>query len=121
MPEPARPAPQGSVAPKVQVPQLRVRPLSGRAGVQATGEVSWATRGVWEHTLEQAVREDEEVYCFELSEVTFVDVAGVDALAGAAQRLRDGCRLVVDRPPPTLPRLLELFWPGLRTIEVSNT
>ncbi|MFI2122324.1 STAS domain-containing protein [Streptomyces sp. NPDC020299] len=121
MPEPARHGPPGRPAPPAQVPQLRVRPLSGRIGVQAVGEVSLTTRGIWERALEQAVREDEDVYYLELSAVTFVDVAGVDALAGAAQRLRDGRRIVVDRPPPALPRLLELFWPGLRTIEVSKS
>ncbi|MFI5688345.1 STAS domain-containing protein [Streptomyces sp. NPDC051636] len=121
MPEPARQAPPGSAAPVAQAPRLRVRPLPGRTGVQAAGEVSLTTRGIWERALEEAVREDEDVYHLELSAVTFVDVAGVDALAGAAQRLGDGRRIVLDRPPPALPRLLELFWPGLRTIEVSKS
>jgi hypothetical protein len=120
IPEPARPAPPGTAS-AAKAPRLLLRPLPGRSGVQATGEVSLATRAIWVGALEQAVREDEDVYHLELSAVTFVDVAGVDALAGAAQRLRAGRLIVVDRPPPAVPRLLELFWPGLRTIEVSQS
>lgn len=74
---------------------------------------------IWERAPEQAVREGEAVYYLELSEVTFVDVAGAGALAAAAGRLGDGRRLVVRRPPPTLCRVLEAFRPGLPAIEVS--
>jgi anti-anti-sigma regulatory factor len=121
IPEPAQQPPRGAAAPAAEVPQLQVRPLPGRTGVRAAGEVSLVTRGIWERALEQAVREDEDVYYLELSAVTFVDVAGVDALAGAAQRLGGGRRIVLDRPPPAVSRILELFWPGLRTIEVSKS
>ncbi|MFI6204937.1 hypothetical protein ACIBAI_00840 [Streptomyces sp. NPDC051041] len=38
----------------------------------------------------QAVREGEEVYDLELSDVTFVDVVGVGALGAAARRLPEG-------------------------------
>ncbi|PZT69556.1 hypothetical protein DN402_23805 [Streptomyces sp. SW4] len=78
--------------------------------------------------LEQAVSEgadarkggeDEDVYYLELSAVTFVDVAGAGELAIAAQRLPDGHRFVLHRPPPTLRRALDMFWPGLPAIEVS--
>ncbi|WP_461076319.1 STAS domain-containing protein [Streptomyces deserti] len=94
-------------------------PLTGRSGVRAAGEVCLTTRVVWHRVLEQAVREGEDVYYLELSDVTFVDVAGADALAAAAERLRDGRRLVVHRPPPALRRVLEMFWPDLPAIEVS--
>ncbi|MFI8187643.1 STAS domain-containing protein [Streptomyces sp. NPDC085946] len=94
-------------------------PLSGRRGVRAAGEISLSTRDIWERVLEQAVREGEDVYYLELSDVTFVDVAGADALAAAAERLRDGRRLVLDGPPGTLRRALDTFWPGLAAIEVS--
>ncbi|WP_407702047.1 STAS domain-containing protein [Streptomyces toyocaensis] len=101
------------------VPYLTVRPLEGCRGVRAAGEIGLATHMIWERALEQAVREGEAVYYLELSEVTFVDVAGAGALAAAAGRLGDGRRLVVRRPPPTLRRVLETFWPDLSTIEVS--
>ncbi|MGW0816021.1 STAS domain-containing protein [Streptomyces viridiviolaceus] len=105
-------------------PGLTVSPLIGRRGVRAAGEVGLSTHATWQRALEQAVREGadgegEDVYHLELSAVTFVDVAGADVLVSAAQRLPDGRRLVLDRPPPTLRRVLEMFWPDLSTIEVS--
>ncbi|WP_338778498.1 STAS domain-containing protein [Streptomyces sp. DG1A-41] len=101
------------------VPGLAVFPLSGRQGVRAAGEVVLTTRAIWEGILEQAVREDEDVYYLELSDVTFVDVAGVDALAAAAGQLGDGLRFVVRQPPPALRRTLDLLWPDHAGIEVS--
>ncbi|MFG3270801.1 MULTISPECIES: STAS domain-containing protein [Streptomyces] len=102
-------------------PGLVVFPLAGQRGVRAAGEVGLTTRAIWEGVLEQAVREDDDVYYLELSGVTFVDVAGADALAAAAGRLRDGRRFVVRRPPPALRRTLDLLWPGQRGIEVSTS
>lgn len=101
------------------VPRLEVSPLTGRTGVRAAGEVSLPTRELWRRVLEQAVREGEDVYYLELSALTFVDVAGAGALADAARRFGDHRRLVLDRPPPTLPRVLDLLWPGLPAIEVA--
>ncbi|CAM5617482.1 STAS domain-containing protein [Streptomyces griseomycini] len=101
------------------VPVLTVRPLDGCHGVRAAGEIVLATHPVWERVLEQAVREGGGVYHLELSGVTFADVAGAGALAAAAERLGDGRWFVVRRPPPTLRRVLEMFWPDLPTIEVS--
>jgi anti-anti-sigma regulatory factor len=103
------------------VPRLDVYPLSGRTGIRAAGEVSLPTRGIWERALERAVREGEDVYYLELSALTFVDVAGAGALADAARRLGERRRLVLYRPPPGLPRILEMLWPGLPAIEVSTS
>ncbi|QWB25800.1 STAS domain-containing protein [Streptomyces koelreuteriae] len=104
-----------------RVPGLAVFPLAGRQGVRAAGEVGLTTRAIWEGVLEQAVREDEDVYYLELSDVTFVDVAGAGALAAAAGQLRDGRRFVVRRPPPALRRTLDLLWPDQEGIEVSTS
>ncbi|GAA2580642.1 hypothetical protein GCM10010304_22920 [Streptomyces roseoviolaceus] len=104
-----------------RVPGLTVFPLAGRQGVRAAGEVGLTTRAIWEGVLEQAVREDEDVYYLELSDVTFVDVAGAGALAAAAGQLRDGRRFVVRRPPPALRRTLDLLWPDQAGIEVSTS
>jgi anti-anti-sigma regulatory factor len=101
------------------VPGLAVFPLSGRNGVRAAGEVVLTTRAIWEGVLEQAVREDEDVYYLELSDVTFVDVAGAGALAAAAGQLGYGKRFVVRQPPPALRRTLDLLWPDHAGIEVS--
>jgi anti-anti-sigma regulatory factor len=77
--------------------------------------------------LERAVRdgedmrEGERVYRLELSALTFVDAAGASVLVATAQALEEGRRIVLHRPPPALSRLLELFWPDVRAIEVSRS
>ncbi|MER5209324.1 STAS domain-containing protein [Streptomyces sp. NPDC002838] len=110
--------PSGAVG---AVPELTFLPLPERSGLRVAGEVGLATHAAWERALEQAVGGDVDVYYLELSSVTFVDVAGADVLAAAAQRLRDGRRIVLHRPPPALRRVLELFWPRLPAIEVSKS
>ncbi|MBR8641528.1 STAS domain-containing protein [Streptomyces tuirus] len=102
-------------------PRLAVFPLAGLSGVRAAGEIGLSTRAIWEGVLEEAVREDEDVYYLELSDVTFVDVAGAGALAAAAGRLQDGRRFVVRRPPSALRRTLDLLWPDHEGIEVSTS
>jgi ABC-type transporter Mla MlaB component len=97
---------------------LRVLPLTDRPGWQAAGEVSLITRSAWEQALCRLARSDEETCHLELSAVTFVDVAGVSALAMTAQGLPQGRRIVIEEPPATLRRVLDLFWPDLLTVEV---
>ncbi|MEU3525151.1 STAS domain-containing protein [Streptomyces sp. NPDC038707] len=122
-PEPARPL-SATAVPKQAAPRLDVYPLTGRSGFRAVGEVILPTRGIWERALERVVREaedvgGEDVYYLELSAVTFIDVAGADALADTARSLEGRRRLVLDRPPDSLPRMLGLLWPGLPGVEVS--
>ncbi|MGW6927561.1 STAS domain-containing protein [Streptomyces sp. NPDC054950] len=106
----------GAVAPgKVA---LEVSPLPGRSGIRARGEISALTRPSWEHALSELAQRHADVSYVELSDVAFVDVAGVSALAVTAMNLPDG-RVVVENPPPQLPRVLEMFWPGLDRIEVA--
>nr|WP_203603303.1 STAS domain-containing protein [Streptomyces coelicoflavus] len=97
---------------------MDVGPLAGRPGIRARGEIGVSTRLSWENALTELSRRHSEVSYVELSGVRFVDVAGVTALAVTAMNLPEG-RLVVERPPPQLPRLLDLFWPSLRRIEVT--
>ncbi|WP_443060440.1 hypothetical protein [Streptomyces sp. NBC_00459] len=101
---------------------LRLGPLPDRAGWRAVGEITSATCPAWEQTLKQLTRgmslREEIVGHLEMSAVTFVDVAGASALAVAAQDLSVERRIVVERPPATLPRLLDMFWPDLPVIEV---
>ncbi|WP_329407480.1 hypothetical protein OG802_04745 [Streptomyces sp. NBC_00704] len=97
---------------------LEVGPLAGRPGIRARGEISEITRSPWEAALAGLARRHAGVSYVELSEVGFVDVAGVAALAVTALRLPGG-RMVVEHPPPQVPRVLGLFWPGLHRIEVA--
>ncbi|MFI7294553.1 STAS domain-containing protein [Streptomyces sp. NPDC050121] len=98
---------------------LEVGPLSGRPGIRARGEINEATRSPWEEALAGLARQHGDVSYVELSEVGFVDVAGVTALAVTALALRGG-RVVVEHPPPQVPRVLGLFWPSLSRIEVAS-
>ncbi|MEU8322364.1 STAS domain-containing protein [Nonomuraea sp. NPDC048881] len=98
---------------------LAVIPMPDRPGIRVSGEISASTRTVWEEALSGLARRHTGVSHVELSEVTFMDVAGVTALAIAAMGLPEG-RVVVEGPPPQLPRLLEMFWPNLPQIEVAQ-
>lgn len=97
---------------------LRVYPLAGRPGWQVAGEISLLTRPAWERMLHQLVQSEEAACHLELSAVTFVDVAGVSALAVAAQSLPEGRRVMIEQPPAALRRVLDTFWPGLPAVEV---
>ncbi|WP_374227413.1 hypothetical protein [Streptomyces sp. AC512_CC834] len=97
---------------------LEVGPLAGRPGFRAGGEIGVTTRLSWENALTELSRQHTDVSYVELSGVRFVDVAGVAALAVTAMNLPSG-RVVVERPPPQLPRVLDLFWPALHRIEVA--
>ncbi|ALV35865.1 STAS domain-containing protein [Streptomyces sp. CdTB01] len=102
-------------------PRLTVFPLPDGSGLRVGGEVGLATLAQWEGALSRAAREARPVYRLELSALTFVDVAGTDALAAAAQSLEEGRRIVLQQPPVSLRRLLDLFWPGIPTIEVPSS
>ncbi|MER7779954.1 STAS domain-containing protein [Streptomyces sp. NPDC096191] len=78
------------------------------------------TRTVWQQALKQLVERRTDVLHVDMSLVRFVDVAGVTDLAVTAQRLPEGQRIVLHRPPAQLPRILEHFWPGLAVIEVAE-
>ncbi|WP_030374216.1 STAS domain-containing protein [Streptomyces rimosus] len=110
--------PRDSGGPGAAGALLTVCPLPDRPGVRAAGEITLSTRTTWEAALERLAGHGHEVFHVELSAVTFVDVAGASVLAVTAQNLGAGRRIVVDRPPVTLRRLLELFWPGLPALEV---
>ncbi|MFI0425219.1 STAS domain-containing protein [Spongiactinospora sp. 9N601] len=99
------------------VDALEVSALPGRCGIRARGAISAATRHRWEQALAALARRHADVSYLELSQVAFVDVAGVRALALTAINL-PGRLLVVEHPPPQVPRVLQMFWPGLHEIEV---
>jgi anti-anti-sigma factor len=96
---------------------LEVSLLDGRPGIRAHGEITAITRAAWERALARLARQHADVSYVELSQVGFVDVAGVTALARTALHLSDG-RVVVEHPPSQVTRVLDLFWPDLRRIEV---
>ncbi len=98
---------------------LEIRSLPGRRGIRAVGEINVINRSFWEHALEDLANAHTDVSFVELADLLSIDVGGAAALAVTAQRLGTG-RIVVDRPPPELERILDMFWPGLSKIEVAG-
>jgi anti-anti-sigma factor len=76
------------------------------------GEVDLATMAAFEQTLERGIDADRDLVV-DLSELTFIDAAGLRALAAAADHLRrGGRRLRLVRPTRGLGRLLHLVGLG---------
>ncbi|MFJ3222491.1 STAS domain-containing protein [Streptomyces sp. NPDC086783] len=98
---------------------LQAYALVERPGIRMIGEISPPTRPVWRDALGQLARRSDHVCFLEMSAITFVDVAGAADLARTAQSLHGKRRLVLEQPPPELERILHMFWPDLRTIEVA--
>jgi anti-anti-sigma factor len=72
------------------------------------GEVDMATVAAFERALERGLDTDHDLVV-DLSELTFIDVAGLRVLAVAADRVgRTGRRLHLARPNRNLDRLLRL-------------
>ncbi|MDJ0462066.1 STAS domain-containing protein [Streptomyces sp. H27-C3] len=99
--------------------ELEVRPLANRSGLSAAGEVSLTTHQTWASALDVLADRQEDVY-LDLAGLTFVDVAGASTLAATALSRGVGRRMVIERPPPSLRRTLDMFWPDLATIEVTG-
>jgi anti-anti-sigma factor len=76
------------------------------------GEVDLATMAAFEQALERGIDTDRDLVV-DLSELTFIDAAGLRALAAAAERLhRGGRRLRLAQPTRHLGRLLHLVGLG---------
>jgi anti-anti-sigma factor len=76
--------------------------------LQPRGEVDMATVAAFERALERGLDTERDLVV-DLSELTFIDVAGLRVLAVAADRLgREGRRLILTRPNPNVIRLLRL-------------
>ncbi|MFJ5531831.1 STAS domain-containing protein [Streptomyces sp. NPDC093261] len=99
--------------------RLETHSLPERPGVRVTGEVTLETRRVWRAALGRLMRHGEPALHVELSDLAFIDVAGVTDLVTAARSLSDGQHIVLHRPPPQMTRVLDIFWPGLGGIEVT--
>ncbi|MGV9245779.1 STAS domain-containing protein [Streptomyces sp. NPDC003710] len=106
-------------APPRQGARLEAHPLPERPGVRVVGEVTLDTRRAWQEALGRLAQHGGTPLHLELSEVAFIDVAGVTDLVTAVRSLPEGQRLVVHRPPPQMARVLDIFWPGEGRIEVA--
>ncbi len=80
------------------------------ARLTVSGEVDLATREQFKQSLAQAVGADGDTL-LDLRGVSFMDTHSVTAVMHCADRLdREGGRLVVHHPPPSLLRVFELLW-----------
>lgn len=81
-----------------------------RVCLTVTGELDLATREQFERALAQAAGAQGDTL-LELRGVPFMDTHSVTAVVHCADRLhREGGRLVVGHPPPSLLRIVELLW-----------
>ena len=96
---------------------LTIDSLSDGRRVRVAGTLDMTTRDLMATSLRPLLAAGDDVH-LDLSRLIFVDVSGATVLATSAQRLPAGRRLVLERPPRQLRRIIDLFWPELRCIEV---
>ena len=85
-------------------------PLAGAPGVTVTGEVDLATGRVLEEALDHAIRSSSGAFVIDLTEVTFMDSAGVNALLRARALLgRQERDVVLICPPGGVLHVLEVI------------
>lgn len=97
---------------------LRIEPLRGQCGLRLSGDVDMRSVGALAEAVEELLaRETDGDLVLDLSELSFMDVAGLRLLVSTAQRLEPGRTLTVLRLAPHLRRILALVnWdktPGL--------
>jgi len=88
--------------------ELSVSPLAGVAGLRLAGEVDLSTRETFRTALDDTLPSQDDLH-LELSELRFIDVAGVQVMLLAMQRLRPGKRMIVHRAPRSLQLALDLL------------
>lgn|SRR5690606_32949977 len=85
---------------------LRVEPTA--RGLRLVGEVDACTIELMTSALDSVANSGGDVD-LDLSELSFIDIAGVTELVRLAERL-DGRRLTVYDPPATMCRILAVAW-----------
>ncbi len=88
---------------------IRVATEHGRRVVQVWGDVDLYTAPRLERQLEELVEDGVNEIVLDASEVTFMDVTGVAALARTLNRLpaREGC-ILVRSPSRSIQKMLEI-------------
>ena len=97
----------------------RLQVLPGEDGIyRLVGEADIAARDRLRSALAAAVEGTGDVR-LDLAALTFIDVGGTAELVGAALRLGDGRRLILDHASPMLCRIIALAWGELPGLEVN--
>jgi anti-sigma B factor antagonist len=90
--------------------QVRDAPLSGAPGVAVAGEVDVATGMVLEEAIDGAIRASRGAFVIDLTEVTFMDSAGINVLLRARALLgRQDRDVVLVCPPGGVLHVLEVI------------
>ncbi|MDN3293220.1 STAS domain-containing protein [Streptomyces ficellus] len=114
------PGEDGSRSGRPRCPLVAEEDESGDVGlVHVRGQVYLDTLMEWERILGGLRGREGDIH-MDLSGLTFVDVAGASSLARTAQSLPGGRRILIESPPASLSRVLEMFWPELVSIEVAK-
>jgi anti-anti-sigma regulatory factor len=96
---------------------LTIDSLGDGRRVRVAGTLDLNTRDLMATSLRPLLAGGDDVH-LDLSRLIFVDVSGATVLATSALRLPAGRRLVLERPPRQLRRIIDLFWPELGCIEM---
>jgi anti-anti-sigma regulatory factor len=94
---------------KVTSSALVVLPIAGQKGLRVIGAVDVSTRRDWDDAL-AALHADDAAGRLDLSGLSFIDARGAASLVDAARRMAPTTNLTLYRPPPSLRRILDVFW-----------
>lgn len=97
-------SPDGAMA----VELVRITPIDNPRGLRVEGEVDWQNACELERALAEALEWGGDVW-LDLSQLRFIDVAGLGLIAQAASRLPAGRRLVLHGASPLVRKVLAIF------------
>lgn len=87
---------------------LKIKVLESRRGLKLSGEIDVSNANLLADSLHNHLEESEDIH-LDLSELKFIDAAGLRVLTQAARRLSKGRRLVLWSSPPIVKKLLEVL------------
>lgn len=83
-------------------------PGSGLSGLRLVGEIDLATRELFTTALDEAMSGAGDLH-LDLSELTFIDIGGVQVMLSSAERLWPSRRIILHWAPPSLKIALHLL------------
>jgi anti-anti-sigma factor len=87
---------------------LKIAVLESRRGLKLSGEIDISNVKFFADSLHSHLKESEDIY-LDLSDLKFIDAAGIRVLAQAAKQLSNGKRLILWSAPTFFKRLLFLL------------
>lgn len=87
---------------------LKIAVLESRRGLKLSGEIDISNVNLLADSLNSHLKESEDIH-LDLSDLKFIDAAGLRVLIQAARKLSKGKRLVLWATPTFLKRLLDIL------------